>query len=319
MQDDQATVTATGGQAGDAAPKHPHSTGIDWKPILYWTCTLLVLFVLGPLAGTLVGNLRGTDGQPGVTPMTSTTMAFGVLRASGVLAIAALAGLLGSRLFHARDGMTFAGIVVAWAAYRTGNPDAILRHTQDSASLWRLSAEGIFFGLLGVALCVFVYSAHRQHPVEANSNRGRAERDGETRTGTIIAIGAAAAAAALAGGIVTWLIAVQSLKLQTIAAAACGAIAAGAAAQLVLSAMPGITPNPRRILTAGALAIAVLAGFGPVSALVVHGSSGLMRAVYAGNYFGLACPLALDWVAGALLGLPLGLSWSGSMIDKHQA
>ena len=67
------------------------------------------------------------------------------------------------------------------------------------------------------------------------------------------------------------------------------------------------------------LAMTFLAAIGPVASLAFHGSAGVLRAAYSGNYFGLASPLALDWVAGALLGLPLGLSWSGSMIEKRHA
>ncbi len=319
MKDDTRIVSEVLEIAADTTSPREHGSIIDWKPLLYWGCALFALFVLGPIAGSLMGGLHGLDGRSAVTPLTSSSMAMGMLKAVAVLAIAAAAGLLGSRLFHARDGLTFAGLVVAWAAYRTGAPDELIRHTQAPSLLWRLSAEGLILGLLGVVLCVFVVSAHRHQGSEAQSNRGRAERDGESMSAMLTSIGAAAGAGAIVGGVVAWLIAVETLKLQTIAATACAGIAAGSAAQLVISAMPGAAASYRRTLVAGACSMAILATVGPVSALAANGSTGVLRAVYTGNYFGLAAPLALDWVAGALLGLPLGLSWSGSMIEKRQA
>lgn len=318
----QQSVTRT--DSGSTAVAPPDETGslLDWRPLAYWGCTLVVLFVLGPIAGTLMGDLRGADGLTAVTPMTSSSVVSGLAKAIAVLGIAAGAGLLGSRLFHARDGMTFAGLVVAWAAYRTGTPDSLLRHTQSAACLWQFSAEGLILGLLGVLVCVFVVSASRGEGGDSerlSTNRSRAERDAESWTMQATAVAAAAGAGAVVGGVVAWLVAVESQKLQTIAAAACAGIAAGATAQLVISAMPGSVPSYRRTLVAGALAMTFLAAIGPVASLAFHGSAGVLRAAYSGNYFGLASPLALDWVAGALLGLPLGLSWSGSMIEKRHA
>lgn len=318
MKEDTGVAGAVSGVA--AEPMSPRREGaiVDWKPLVYWACVLVVLFVLGPIAGVLVGELRGRDGQAGVTPLTSVSEVMGMIRAGGVLAIAAAAGLLGSRLFHARDGLTFAGLVVAWAAFRTGTPDGILRYTQNPSILWRLSMEGLVLGLLGVGVCWFVATAHRSEKRAARTNRERAGIESESFGAMLASVGAAAIAGAIVGGVVAWLVAVETMKLQTIAAAAAAAIAAGAAVQMVISAMPGPVPSFRRALIAGALSMTILAFVGPVSATTAHGSAGVLRAAYGGNYFGLAAPLALDWVAGALLGLPLGLSWSGSMIEKRQ-
>lgn len=318
MNQESGISGAVAGAGLEPAVPRDHGSIIDWKPLLYWACVLLVLFVLGPIAGTLVGDLRGSDGQPGVTPLASPAVVSGLIRAAGVLAIAAGAGLLGSRLFHVRDGLTFAGLVVAWAAYRTGTPDAMLRHTQDTGCLWRLSFEGLVLGLLGVLVCGFVASAHRPQAPEVRTNRGLAGREGESIGTMLTTVAAAAAAGAAAGGVVAWLVAVETMKLQTIAAAVGAAIAAGAVVQMVVTVMPGPAASYRRTLVAGALAMTLLALVGPVSSRLVYGSAGVLRAAYGGNYFGLAAPLALDWVAGALLGLPLGLSWSGSMIEKRR-
>jgi hypothetical protein len=66
------------------------------------------------------------------------------------------------------------------------------------------------------------------------------------------------------------------------------------------------------------LALAVLGLAGPLVAKGVQGSR-LVEATYAGELLALARPLSLDWAAGALLGVPLGLAWAGAMLDHRSA
>jgi hypothetical protein len=126
-------------------------------------------------------------------------------------------------------------------------------------------------------------------------------------------LGGAFAVAAVAAGLAVFLIAVSGVKGQTFAAALIGALAAGAAAQTVASSknfhVTPVTPI---------LAIALVALAGPIIASVLHGPR-LIDAVYAGNVFALARPLSLDWAAGSVIGVPIGLGWAGSMLDRrHQ-
>ena len=62
--------------------------------------------------------------------------------------------------------------------------------------------------------------------------------------------------------------------------------------------------------------IAVLAIVGPLSGEALA-SSGVVATTYKGNLFPLANISALDWIAGGLLGIPLGVAWAGSMIEKR--
>ena len=39
--------------------------------------------------------------------------------------------------------------------------------------------------------------------------------------------------------------------------------------------------------------------------------------MYAGELFALARPAPLDWIAGGFIGVAIGISWAGSMIDRH--
>jgi len=39
-------------------------------------------------------------------------------------------------------------------------------------------------------------------------------------------------------------------------------------------------------------------------------------AAIGGDLFTLAMPMPLDWLAGAFWGIPIGLSWAESMVEK---
>jgi len=62
----------------------------------------------------------------------------------------------------------------------------------------------------------------------------------------------------------------------------------------------------------------VVAVAGPVIATFVHaGTLGPTRAAVSGKLFALARPMPLDWIAGAFVGIPLGLWWAGSLIERE--
>jgi hypothetical protein len=60
----------------------------------------------------------------------------------------------------------------------------------------------------------------------------------------------------------------------------------------------------------------VLAIVGPISGAIAQ-SSTIVADMYAGNLMPLAAPLPLDWVAGFFVGVPMGLGWAASMIEKR--
>jgi hypothetical protein len=120
------------------------------------------------------------------------------------------------------------------------------------------------------------------------------------------------AAGVVAAGVAGWLFAPESLKGQTFAAAAAG----GMFGALALK-MAARTVKPLWVF----VGVAVLACAGPAVAAVYYGTgTGIVRPVYAGLHGGvlpLVRILPLDWLAGALVGVPIGLSWGGAMTE-HQ-
>jgi hypothetical protein len=120
-------------------------------------------------------------------------------------------------------------------------------------------------------------------------------------------------AALIAAALVTWLVAVEPLKGQTIAACMIAGVAAGGFSRAASPRDGALTPVPALI------AMALLAAAGPLSALVVTGSSNVVSAAIGHKLFALAMPMPFDWLAGAFWGVPLGLSWAESMVEKQAA
>lgn len=289
------------------------------QTVTRWSIYLAALFLVGPLAGTLTAALRSETGSAQATPLVSSTPVLGIAAGAAALAIALGLGLVGARLVNVHSGMTAAGLVAAWAAWRTGTTHEILREARAADPLWTLVVEGLIFAVLGVALAAaLVLAAKRGDPEEPTIqlSRGGAPRPAEgfaerlrqamPGPGTAVALLAALAAAAGAA----WLIAQSPMKGQAIIAAVGAGLAAGVVGRLV----DGRTP----ILTFF-LVIGVLCVVGPATGALVAPAGGPVAAMMAGRLFPLAVPVPLDWIAGGLLGVPMGAAWAASMVEKHTA
>ncbi len=280
-----------------------------------WGVILAALLAVGPVAGVLVGVLRGPGGAEATTPVLSVPLGIGLANAGAAVGLAAAMGLFAARFFGSRTGMTCAGLVLAWAAWSAGSLDAILAPARAAGEarsvLIRLAVEGAALGLVSVALAAGILrvGAGVDAMILQEKEKPRAGED-RIEPG---AIAIAALAAVAMGGLVTWWVAFQPLKGQVVFGALAGAIAASAVAHLMAPHLPA-----RASAMAGFAAMAVLAALGPVSALFV-GPEATARAAAAGLISHLALPTGLDWAAGAFLGVPIGLGWSGSMVEKHTA
>jgi hypothetical protein len=265
--------------------------------IVRWAFYLAALLVVGPLAGQLLAGLRAPDGGPDATPLLSTTPALGVMLGLGALVMAAVLGALAARMVGTMAGLTTAGLVVAWATWRTGTVDQLIRTAHSGRPLISLAVEGLIFGGAAVAIG-FAIARIAPKPKDAPE---AAAKD------TMMAF--AIPAAVLAGGAAAAFIGGSPVKGQAVAAAIAGGVGVGAAVRMV---------DVRAPLSTMFLAIVALAVLGPLSGVVMAGSGvGAVQAAYRNALFPLANIGALDWVAGGLLGIPLGVAWSGSMMDKR--
>lgn len=282
----------------------------DWRHVL----TASSVLAIGPLAGAIAGDVRLPGGAGGATALTSERPVHGGLMLLISLSIVGATGTLGARLFGARHGILCAGLVAAWVAWNHGMTEGVLMNARDSSPLLALAIESL---VVGVTMLMMVGAVERVGGVGAAPGPSKAGASETTRrrTSRSMFVGAAAVAAC-AGLLGVHLFGVESLKGQTIFSVFVGAVLAGAAARLVVSGTDDAAA--RSASFAGFVAIALLCVAGPVAAALVHGD-GVAAAAFAGQLVRVANPCAADWLAGGLLGVPIGAWWASAMMPPtHQ-
>lgn len=220
------------------------------------------------------------------------------MRAIAAVTIALMFGAAAARVSGVQTGLTTAGLVMAWVAWRSGQVQDMVRESHSSGPLSRLAVEGAILGPLGVAMACVIVLASRP----AGEGTLRQRLWGGKGTIQACAIGLAA------GGLAAWLVAVTPLKGQAVAAAIAAGAAAAAAARLADVHVP---------VASIAVPVAVLGVLGPIAGLVLAGSGNVVAASYQGALAPISHITPLDWIAGALLGIPMGVGWAGSMLEKR--
>jgi hypothetical protein len=285
------------------------------RAALRWTLILTCLLVVGPAAMFALARVHDADAGNAVTLLLNDHALGAILGMVLTLVGAVLAGVCGARFFSLNTGCLCAGLVLAWGRWGLGTLEDLVRRAGDASPLAWLAAENVLVVTLALALALGmgILSARQQGAARPGWFWLFARADGSGRDAGNARVGLAAglAAGAVALVLMSWLIAANGLRGQTLMAAALGALACGAAGQLVAASL-------RTTLTPAAVVAVVLvvAGASPIVAMVMHADR-LVEAVYQARVFGPAMPLSLDWAAGALLGAPIGLSWAGAMVDAR--
>jgi hypothetical protein len=294
-----------------------------------WVYALGCLFGVGPLVLSLVAPLTDAMGGHGASFLTAGggTGVSGVLGLGLIGVASAAVGLVGARVFTLGVGAMGAGIVAAWGAWAAAPLDMIVRVTSDGAALPSLAAEGAIAGLVGVALLwVLERVSHgtqvrRGIALHDPLNATRMHRKVERGVGGIVAVergasswavlGASLAVSIAASLVGVWALAASTSKGQVIAAAIGGGIAAGLGAQLMAKSLRGCVSA-----VVPALGMMVVALASPIAAGIVHDHR-LFAAATAGTLLAPARPLGLDWLAGIMCGVPLGMAWGGFKFDAR--
>lgn len=271
-----------------------------------WSLILGTLFVIGPMACGLTSMLRGPDGGPHATMLTSSSLAGGLGAGVMVLALAVGAGVVLSRMVTQGWGLFGAGMVLAWASWGTATIDEIVRVRPAAGTLWALAVEGLIFAPLLAAGVWVILEAHKP---SAAADRPRPAWETTTNPWAVD-VGFGAVALVLAA-LAAWWVAQNTLKGQAVMAASAGGLFAGIAASAAPSAS---LHRPRTlVLVAGVAAMAVV---GPaIGAMLTSTGAGLAVAANGGTLFPAARMVPLDWLAGALMGVPVGLTFFGSIIE----
>lgn len=271
---------------------------------LRWALLLVSLLAVGPFAYRLTHSLHDIDAGHAATLLVNAAPFRGILIGLLVFALAGAVGLIGSRFFALGTGMSAAGFVLAWAAWGLGAVEDILRRARSGHDLPILALEGLFTAALALLLAALFDKAakrHEPHKLERQDTRAAATPLAHRALATL--------AAFIAGGAVLWLFCVTMLKGQTVVCAALAGLFGAAAAEYVAVYFGGSAGVRQPIL-----GLALLALVGPLAARLFH--SDPVAAAFDHTLLPIARPLSLDWAAGALLGVPIGLSWTSAMVER---
>ncbi len=266
--------------------------------IARWITILLALLLIGPLLGRLAGMPRGVDGALRAAPIVSTDPVKGMAVALVAVGLAGAYSIIVARRLGVAAGMNAAGVIFGWCAWDSGTIDALLRARPEPSTLVMLAVEAFVLGLAALVIVWFI--------IRTASD---ADTLGKPRVCTPLnALGVTLAIAF--GGLSVAIIAFEPLKGQSVFAAAIAAIGVGAVTQL---ASAGTSRFVHLMVPFAALVL--LATLAPVVAMQWHGSK-LIEASRAGTLLGLAAPNGFDWLCGGFLGIPVGVAWAESMMER---
>lgn len=274
------------------------------KEVLRWTLLVIALMVVGPIAGRLVAMAEAPDGGPDATMLLSTTRFVAIFGTLAALALSTGAGVVVARLAGLRSGFFAAGLVLIWPAFQSATVKGVIGWSRSGEPLIFLAIEGALLAVAATGMALLILrAAHKSPPI--GPDQPPREHDSLFSPTSLVGF----AGALLVGAVLAWLIAREGLKGQTFAAAAFAG---------VFGAMVGCVVSHRSSPAAFIAGVCALAVIGPIVTTVLHGSEALVRA-NANTLFPLGWVAPLDWVAGAFFGVPMGMAWGGSMLEKRQA
>ncbi|MCA9310745.1 MAG: hypothetical protein KDA21_06035 [Phycisphaerales bacterium] len=260
-----------------------------------WILKLAAILIVGPVIGWMLSGLVAPDGGSGHTLMVSGTPVLGLALGVVAILIATLFGLITLRLSTLRLALFNMGVILAWAAWSTGRLNEVVRHTADAGVMNKLAIEAL---VLSVATAVGVWLVIRTGGRHTAEERGR-RLDSRTPAAMLTAL--------IAGGAAAFVVARSDAVGQTFFAAAAAGFAAVTLARIIAHECP-LVP-----LVATACLLGVVS---PVAAGVLSGS-GLRADVYSGEILALGRIMPFDWIAGILIGAPIGSHLAHSVTEKH--
>ena len=262
-----------------------------------WVAFLVALVVVGPVIGWIAGRIPPVPGAAQGTFLVSSSSVMGFVGIAACAVLTVVMGMVASRVVSTGLGLTCAGVALAWATFHTGHlPD--LARAVDPTSLGRsLTVEGAIVGVFTLVAAIAI--ARRGWPDEPFAVKSML-------SGSALAGAAVATAAGMAAA---WVIAQDDKPGQTLAAAFAAGAAGAALARTVVHGAPR---------SSVLLAIPIGAVLCPLVGFAMTSGS-MDTAILGGRVSPWARIMPIDWCAGMLIGIPLGLSWAGSMIEKSHA
>lgn len=266
------------------------------KGLLRWATFLAAAMLFGPGIGYVAARITPVPGGVDGTALLSAQPLMGVLAMVMCVGVAGTIGAIAARFVSIGQGLTCMGVALAWACFQTGHLPGLARAVDPASLSTRLAIEGAVLGLLVLAAAA-VLSRHGWPDEKLTI---KSFFSGQALAGALVTTAAGLCAA--------WLIAQDDKPGQTLAAS----IAAGAVGAAIARTVVHAAPRSSTLLAIPLGAIACpLIGFAMTK-------GNLETAILGGTVSPLARIMPIDWCAGMLIGLPFGLSWAGSMIEKAQ-
>jgi hypothetical protein len=255
----------------------------------------LAAVVVGPTALVVWSRLPSVDGGSEATLLVTGGVFSGVARVVLVIVSAGGMAWLSSRLASARWGMWNAGVVLAWLGSGATNADT-LQLVGESSVIWLILVESVLAAGLGILILMLV--------ARGNSTVRVMPKGGNTSMAEVLPalIGCAGAV-----GAVVWIVAQDSLPGQALWATATGSLAGALVGRVIWMRVEAFW------LVLGSLLPGVLG----IAVRIVMGSDGLVEAALSGGLWPVMIPTPVQWLSGALLGVPLGMTWGASLISSH--
>lgn len=285
------------------------------KSVFRWSLLVGAVLFVGPVASQLLANLRAADGGSGTTILTAFAPGQGIIAAFVLFASALVVGGLGAAAFARETGLAAAGFVTAWGAWRLGSTEAAVMVAGGRNVLLVLAAEGAAVGFAFFLIAMFIgivsRREHADHPAAGPVRVARlfiVDAEPDVNRNRVLAV--SALVGIITGGAAGWLVAFEPQRGQAVFAAIAAGIAAAAGVQLTASGL-----RAKAGFLAPFISMGLLAVLAPVVCYFTQGDK-IVQVCNEYKLMGLARVISLDWAAGALLGVPIGLGWVGSMIEK---
>ena len=269
---------------------HPHPS----HPVARWGTFLAALLVVGPAIGMIAHRIPPIPGAGAGTALQSSSPGVSLAFVGVCVALATGIGVLGARVVSASHGLTCAGIALAWAVFRTSRILDLSRAVDVDSLGMRLTIEG---GVVGVLVLIGALVIVRLAPKHGHTPLAGIVSGAGIGSGVVTTV---------IGLLVAMIIAQDDKAGQTFAAAIAGGAVGAAAARTLVNGAPWVAAL--LAIPLGALACPAV-GF-------AMSPKPLDVAIVGGTVHALARIMPLDWCAGALIGIPFGLTWAGSMIQK---
>lgn len=259
---------------------------------------VLGVILTGVIFAFAAPAMRFHTGAPGPSLLHAESPMFALAAVLGALLLAVVVACAVGRIVNAAVGLFVLGAGIFVLANRGGTLEHLLF---GDGALWLLIVESLVWAGFVLAATVVVFKASgplRDIEPDISGRRPHWLLSKEA------AISAGAGVAVLP---VVWFIAQSPMKGQTLAAVILGGVAAGLAGRLL---SPHVQP---KLLFAS---VCVFAAVGHAAGMFMM-QSDLEARLVAGALVPVSLPMPMDYAAGSLLGVSMGLGWAKSFLHHE--